>query len=137
MKQIIILITGLIFSSVVVAQSSSAPSSVYDVPANKIKPDYDKAVAVKPIVVATKVTKLPSSSVVIVTDKNSSTYVSDKPVTIKAVNPIDNSGSVANQVPVKATTKAADISGSVIDVTPVKTVAKPVVKPTQKGSTGE
>ena len=50
---------------------------------------------------------------------------------------IENTGSVANQVPVKATTKAADISGSVIDVTPVKTVAKPVVKPTQKGSTEE
>jgi len=68
---------------------------------------------------------------------------------------IDNTGSVANQVPVKATTKTADISGSVLDVAPVKTVAKPVdnsgsiapqikkeetkpvVKPTQKGSTGE
>ncbi len=50
---------------------------------------------------------------------------------------IENTGSVANQVPVKATTKTADISGSVLDVTPVKTVAKPVVKPTQKGSTEE
>jgi len=68
---------------------------------------------------------------------------------------IDNTGSVANQVPVKATTKTADISGSVLDVAPVKTVTKPVdnngsvapqikkeetkpvVKSTEKGSTGE
>ena len=41
MKQVLIIISIVLCSSVVLAQTSEAPSSVYDVPANKIKPDYD------------------------------------------------------------------------------------------------
>ena len=129
MKQVLI-ISIVLCSSVVLAQTSQAPSSVYDVPANKIKPDYDKQVpAVKPVNIKTAA-PVTSSPVVVVTDKNSSTYVSDKPVAVKPAV-ADNSGSVSSQnAAAKPATKVIDNSNGSVAPDTKKAEPKPVAKPT-------
>ena len=121
-KSLLLLLLICLFTSPVFAQSS-----VYDVPANKIKPAYDNAVAP----VQKSVTNIAQTG----------TLSTQTPVAAKASAPVEVVSSTSSTAVPVATPKAALVSGpsSTDNTTPAAAppVAKPVVKPTEKNSAGQ